>query len=223
MSAFLGQIHYWLFNKIKQVLHREKLLHNLASETCGSAAEELQQQVWQSYGTPLPDKDLTELIDQSNIHGWLQKQINIAETREAAYIHEIIGSCGETAKTVVKKVFEEHGKTCGHMAKEQGKYDSSKADQIYNAINDFYLNGMPCDQADKMIHSSPQKVVWQGSVCLQEPNWKRAGADIQLMNELYAIWLSSFCKAMNPKSSYSRMNENISGNTQYRHEIVIAA
>ena len=79
MSAFLAPIHYWLFNKIRQVEQREQKLFEQASEMCGSSAEELREQVWQSYGSPLPEKDLSEMIDQSNIHGWLQKQINIVE------------------------------------------------------------------------------------------------------------------------------------------------
>ena len=73
MSVFLGRIHYWLFNKIKLVQERQQLLFSRAEAMCGSLAEELEAQVRQTYGEPLPDKDLAELIDHSNIHGWLQQ------------------------------------------------------------------------------------------------------------------------------------------------------
>lgn len=215
MSAFLGPIHYWLYNKIRHVIAREQLLYERAEAQCGSLAEELREQIWQSYGTPLQDKNLAELIDETNIHGWLQRQINIAETREAAFITELINNCSETGRELIACVFKEHGATCGKAAKEQGKYDDTRAEDIYKAINDYYLNGMPCDQADMVVESSPERVVWEGGGCLQEPNWKRAGADIQLMKEFYKSWLSAFVGSMNPNFSYHQTKNH----AVVRHEI----
>lgn len=202
MSAFLGPIHYWLYNKIRYVINREQMLYERAEAQCGTLAEELREQVWQSYGCPLPDKDLAELIDKDNIHGWLQRQINIAETREAAFISALMNACDETDYKLIANVFQEHGVNCGKTAIELGKYDESRADAIYKAINDFYLNGMPCDQADRVVEISAEKVVWEEQSCLQEPNWKRAEADIKMMKDFYKNWLLGFIKTMNPGFSY---------------------
>ena len=90
MSEFLGHIHYWLYKKIKRVIEREQLLYNKAEISLGSVVEELRDQVWQTYGEPLPDEDLAQLIDQSNIHGWLQRQINLVEVREASFIKQLL-------------------------------------------------------------------------------------------------------------------------------------
>lgn len=220
MSAFLAPIHYWLYNKIRHVINREHLLYEKAEAECGTLAEELREQIWQSYGSPLLEKDLAELIDLSNIHGWLQRQINTAETREAAFINELISSCGDAGQALVSSVFQAHGITCGRLAQEQGAYDSSRADSIYKAVNDFYLNGMPCDQADMVIASLPEKVVWEGKNCLQEPNWKRAGADISLLKEFYRTWLASFVAAMNPNYRYQQTEDHSKGELIIRHEIV---
>jgi hypothetical protein len=220
MSAFVGQIHYWLFHKIRRVIDREQMLYEKAAAQCGSVAEELRAQVWQSYGEPLPEADLAELIDQTNIHGWLQKQINIAETREAAFIKELIDACG--GQKLVVEVFTEHGADCGRAAREQGKYDNSRADGIYKALNDFFLNGMPCDQADMLIVNSPEKVVWEGTVCLQEANWKRAGISPKIMKELYQAWLAGFAKAMNPNCTYRQASDTIQGDPVNRHEFALA-
>ena len=111
MSAFIGPIHYWLYEKIRLVLGREEVLFNKASEMCGSTAEELREQVWQTYGAPPADVDLGELIDHDNIHGWLQKQINLAETREAAFCKELMDTCGAAAEQLIEQAFTEHGKT----------------------------------------------------------------------------------------------------------------
>ncbi|MCX7780899.1 MAG: hypothetical protein N2491_08285 [Negativicutes bacterium] len=222
MSAFLGPIHYWMFSKIRRVIEREQLLYASAARTCGDLAEELRVQVWQTYGSPLPDKDLGEMIDQANIHGWLQKQVNIAETREAAFIRELIDACGDAGHDLAAAAFAEHGAACGCEARQQGKYDASRADSIYKALNDYFLNGMPCDQADMVTESSPQKVVWEAAVCLQEPNWKRAGVSAKLMKELYQAWLQGFAQAMNPACQYRQTADTLQGDPVNRHEFVIA-
>ena len=50
MSAFIGPIHYWLYGKIRLVNQRQEYLREKVSEMCGSTAEELWEQVTQSYG-----------------------------------------------------------------------------------------------------------------------------------------------------------------------------
>lgn len=219
MSAFLAPIHFWLYNKIRHVIEREQLIYEEADNLCGGTAEEARSQAWQSYGEPLPDTDLTEHIDQGNIHGWLQRQINVAESREAAFIQALIDNCGDAAVEVAAKAFREHGARCARHAGAQGKYDTSTAPGIYKAINDYYLNGMPCDQADAVLESTADKMVWQSEVCLQEPNWQRAGADGKLMKKLYSEWLTAFVSLLNPGFAYTQTSDVKSGETINRYEI----
>ncbi|MBP2634356.1 MAG: hypothetical protein H6Q72_263 [Firmicutes bacterium] len=208
MSAFLAPIHFWLYSKIRYVIEREQLLFEEAGNLCGGTAEEAREQAWQSYGEPLPDTDLADHIDQSNIHGWLQRQINVAESREAAFIQTIVDNCGDAAVDVARKTFREHGAHCSRHAAAQGKYDASTAPGIYKAINDYYLNGMPCDQADAITESTPDKIAWESGVCLQEPNWKRAGTDAKLMKTLYNEWLTAFVNLLNPGFAFVQTAEN---------------
>jgi hypothetical protein len=219
MSAFLAPIHYWLFNKIQRVEKREQRLFDLASDMCGSTAEELREQVWQSYGEPLPEKDLSEMIDQSNIHGWLQKQINIVESREAAFVKEMTAMCGDAGLQTATKAFAEDGDACGSDAKESGRYDLSTANGIYKAMNDYFLNGMPCDQADMLVENSADKVVWQGGACLQEKNWTRAGIDAKPMTSLYRAWFVGFVQAANPAFAYAQTADILNGDSVSKHEI----
>lgn len=220
MSAFLGHIHYWLYHKIRRVVEREQLIYQKAEELCGATAEELRAQVWQIYGEPLADVELEKLIDHSNIHGWLQRQITIAETREAAFIKELIDACGDTAGNIVKDAFGEHGKVCGEHAKAQDKYDVEMAGGIYQALNDYLLNGMPCDQGDMVIVNEASKVVWEGDVCLQERNWTKAGVNKNFMKELYQQWFAGFVTALNPAFTYSQTADTLKGGKVNRHEIV---
>jgi hypothetical protein len=204
MSAFIGPIHHWLYGKIRLVNEREEHIFTKAAAMCGPLAEELREMVWQTYGPPLPDADLGELIDHDNIHGWLQRQINLAETREAAFIKELLDTCGEPAAELLDKAFGEHGRATGEAARAGGRYDTATAPGIYKAINDHYLNGMPCDQADQVVNSQADSVVWQSESCLQAPNWRRAGVSAAAMKKYYKVWLTAFVDGLNPEFVYQQ-------------------
>lgn len=219
MSSFIGPIHYWLYGKIQLVSQREEYIYSKASEMCGATAEELREQVWQTYGQPLPDADLSELIDHDNIHGWLQRQINIAESREAAFIKELLDMCGSAANDLVEQAFFDHGKMTGENAKVQGKYDINTASGIYKALNDYYLNGMPCDQADRVVGSKPDSIVWEIGACLQEPNWKRVGIDTETMITFYQNWFKAFVSGVNANYCFRQVGDRLAGDSADRYEI----
>lgn len=221
MSAFLGHIHYWLYNKIRRVVERENLIYSKAETTFGSSMEEIRQQVWQTYGEPLPEVDLAEIIDQSNIHGWLQRQINVAETRESAFIKELLDLHSEKGKEIVNESFAEHGGICGKHALETGKYKADVASGIYQALNDYLLNGMPCDQGDMLVVNEADKLVWEGEVCLQEGNWKRVGIDAKLMKMFYQKWIEGFVAAINSHFIYRQTADTLKGESVNRHEFCI--
>jgi hypothetical protein len=216
MSAFIGPIHYWLYEKIRVVSQREACIYEKAVEMCGLKVEEVREQVWQIYGEPLPNDDLSEIIDPNNIHGWLQSQINIAESREAAFIKELLNMCGGTAHDLIERGFSEHGKLCGEKAKALGKYDVSTAPGIYKALNDYYLNGMPCDRADRVVNSQADSILWDIGVCLQEPNWKRVGMDDKMMANFYQAWLKAFVDGINTAFAFRHIfHDRDTGTNRY--------
>ncbi|MBM7867683.1 hypothetical protein GTO89_13640 [Heliobacterium gestii] len=219
MSAFLGPIHYWLYNKIRRVVEREQWVYEKAAALCSDTAEELRAQAWQTYGEPLPDVALETLIDQGNIHGWLQRQITIAETREAALIKALIETCGEGGREAVESAFREHGAACGQKAAEESVTPVNGADQVYKLLNNYLLNGMPCDQADMVTENGSDKVCWETTICLQEGNWRKAGVDEAFMKRLYQFWIGAFVEAVNPDFTYRQTADTVRGDRQNRHEI----
>ncbi|MCX7779865.1 MAG: hypothetical protein N2491_02975 [Negativicutes bacterium] len=222
MSAFLGYIHFWLYGKIRRVVEREELLFQKAASVCGPVVEELRAKVWGTYGEPLPDTDLAELIDQTNIHGWLQRQVNAAELREAAFIKELTDTCGAAAKAVIAEVFAGHGRMCGGHARLLGKYAVGRADGIYKALNDYYLNGMPCDQAANVTINTPERVVWEGSNCPKQRNWARVGIDAREMRDYYVLWLAGFVEGINPAFNYALVADTFAGDPVNKHQIAAA-
>lgn len=83
MSAFLGPIHNWLYNKIK---FQEELIQYIQqliiSKDYGNS---LLSQMDQRYGV-LEKGEPADIIDESDIHGWLQERITIVENRLAFLI-----------------------------------------------------------------------------------------------------------------------------------------
>lgn len=190
MSAFIGPIHYWLFGKIRLLEERQAFLLQNVTEMCGSTAEELHEQVNQMYGRPLPDQDLAELISHDNIHGWLQRQINLAESREASFIKLLLETCGGAAEDIVERSYDEHGRKVGASAKETGRYTLDSSEGVFRALNDYYLNGMPCDAGESVMSS-------------HQSNWKRAGMDETEMSRYYQKWLKGFVMGFNPDYEYA--------------------
>jgi len=221
MSAHLGFIHYWLYNKIRLVAEREEMIYQKAAETCSSVAEELQAQIWGTYGEPQqPDADLADLIDPGNIHGWLQRQINAAETREAALVKGLIDICGDTAAAITQEAFAEHGRKCGQHALQQEKYVTAQADGIYKAFTDYFLNGMPCDQNTAVVLNTPERLVWEGQGCSKLQNWSRAGIEAPVMRSFYLEWIKGFVEGVNPAYTHRLIADTFAGEQANRHEIV---
>ena len=128
-------------------------------------------------------------------------------------------SCGGAAEELIERAFDQHGKLAGEDAKAKEKYDLSGTPSIYKALNDYYLNGMPCDQANVMVSSEEVRIVWEADECLQEQNWKRAGVDAGTMVKLYQAWLQVFVSSANPAFSFGQLADKSDGDPVNRFEI----
>ena len=82
MSAILGPIHHWLFRKIKIQNDLTNVLIATAKDK-GLNVSALAD-IDEKFGS-LPEGDLGNIIDPTNIHGWLQDKIAIVE-RRIAYV-----------------------------------------------------------------------------------------------------------------------------------------
>lgn len=219
MSEFLANIHYWLYKKIRIVVEREDLIYTNCEQKLGPEVDEIRQQVWQIYGEPLPDVDLAELIDKSNIHSWLKRQINLAEIREAVFIKKLIELYGDEAKEVIENAFVEHGTICGINARQSNKYNVLQVGEAYKALNDYLLNGMPCDQVNRIVENTSNRIIWEDKV-IKENNWIRAGVDQEFIKKLYQNWIANFIKSLNPSFYYRQITNTPADDNLNRHEIV---
>ena len=78
MSKFLGPIHFWVYNKIQ--IQQEIVTEIIALN--GDSAAQLQAELDQRYGIS-ETRPLEAVIDEGNIHGWLQINVTRAEYKLA--------------------------------------------------------------------------------------------------------------------------------------------
>jgi len=79
MSKFLAPVHSWLFNKIKLYENLEKDIINNFKVDSNMNINNILDLLDSNFEKPLGDAPLEEIIDVSNIHGWLQNRIKIAK------------------------------------------------------------------------------------------------------------------------------------------------
>ncbi|WP_053955960.1 hypothetical protein [Inediibacterium massiliense] len=206
MSKFLGPIHHWLFHKIHLYEDLEKKLIQAYKEKYGNLIEKISQQAQGKYGPFLETKPLDELINVNNIHGWLQHQISIVETRQAEFLQKVFEQYGKDNIDTALSIYKKQGLECGQSAKNN--HNIEDAPSIYKALNDYILNGMPCDHVNHIVINKPEKLQWTSTTCLHKPYWEIAGADIHTFYKLRDAWIKAFVENANESYTYTVDGQN---------------
>lgn len=129
MSAFLAPIHFWMYDKI---LIAQELTFKLEEKFLNKEEREEVESLFPG----LYSKDLEEVIDQSNIHGWLHTAVSNIEIR-FAYIVKTLLDRGISIEEI-KKVAFEYGKSFPEQ-------EVSSLKDAYELLMDVLLDGLPCD------------------------------------------------------------------------------
>ena len=198
MSLFLGKIHYWLFNKILWFEGLEEEIIKLAKSE-GLNIEKLSSEINLKYGEKLPNKKLEEMIDTNNIHGWLQSKIHSAEGRMASWTKAILEN-DENSLKKLEEVYIEQGIKAAKEAKESKTI--TNAPEIYYSVNDYILDGMPCDRVNEVIISEDEKVEWKRRICVHQDIWGKEGIDVNVFYSLRSLWIKAFVNEVNNDFEY---------------------
>ena len=118
MSKTLGPIHYMMYDKIK--FQDEITAYLLDGQT--SEVDKI--------ANPVSKNPLDELIDQDNIHGWLDSKIDVVEKRLNYALRHAINP-----KDKIFKLGEKIGQV----------KDFDNFNQVFSDLNMYLLDGMPCD------------------------------------------------------------------------------
>ncbi|HEX2927660.1 MAG TPA: hypothetical protein VHP38_15610 [Ruminiclostridium sp.] len=203
MSLFLGKIHFWLYNKI---IWYEKIEMDMIEWAQG---KELPVGTWvqdnnERHGPPLGSEPLEQLIDTSNIHGWLQDRIESAELRQAALVTEILNRDSDYKSDLV-----EIYKRQGLAAAREYQNAADTPEEIFNSLNDYILEGMPCDRVNEIVSSNADEFTWRSTICLHTPYWQRVEGNVENFYDLREAWIKAFVEELNPGYTYYKSAGNI--------------
>lgn len=197
MSAFLGKIHYWLYDKIK--LH-EKLIENIVelAEKNDYKTESLINESYSKYGYPVTGS-LENEIEHSNIHGWLQERIISVESRLAYVVTELLKN-NAVKKEEVSDIFYKNGiDTINKLGINEGTPEN-----FFNLIFDHMLEGMPCDRANEVTDSNEDLITWETTIDLHREYWDAVGGDFNNYHYFRTSWINGFLAGSGTGYVYTR-------------------
>ena len=168
MSAFLGPIHTWLYNKIKFQDELTKKIMDIVSQK--GYEEELLSRVDNRYGT-LEEGELADIIDESNIHGWLQERIAVVENRLAFLVTVLTDGHPERIMDVNDAVYE--------FGKNHAIASGLSVKEAYDYLDNLLLNGMPCDRVNDVVNEDDNSITWNQTVDIHEPYWKMINGNVE--------------------------------------------
>lgn len=208
MSQFLAPIHTWLFNKIVVLENIEK---KLVASVDNNTSKEAHDILVNKFGDFIPNQPLKTMIDESNIHGWLQEKITIAETRQAAFVNKLI-EVNDNAMEGISTVYYQTGVETA-IAMESKLEDPA---DLYQALNNVLLEGMPCDRVNSVIEQNNDMITWKTSTCVHKNNWESQGVNVDYFYDFRAAFTKGFIETLSTKFGYNYSNDGVQ-----LHEIAI--
>ncbi len=182
MSRFLAPIHFWLYEKIKkhEVLEPELIEH---AEINGAFLSDLNDRY---PGFDL-DISLEEVIDQGNIHGWLQERIALSERRRDALLKVVPVEKAELVYAAdARATAEAHEGEAGDFP------------MVQKTINQYLLDGMPCDQLHGTLEHTETTFRWLTKEAIHAPFW----TDLDRYLQLRKVWVDTFVRTLTPGLRY---------------------
>lgn len=162
MSKFLGPIHYWLYDKIG---HQEALTRLLAN----TAAQEGWITDIDDFTRDLPP--LEAVIDESNIHGWLQARIADTERRYAALVQTATGQEAARLDRLCEAAFA--------FGRQNALPAGTSPTEAYQAFENSFVNGMPCDRVNTVTERNSATLSWAQTQELHAEYWTSQGDSVE--------------------------------------------
>ncbi len=189
MSKFLGPIHYWLYTKIQV---QEVILEGVLklAENKGYNSTLLKEQGEEKFGEAVTS-ELSEVIDETNIHGWLQGRISSVESRLALTITTLLKENVATLEEI-SNVFENN-------AVETAKKVESKptnVNEVFSLIYNNLLSGMPCDRVNEVVEADQDSITWVKSIDIHGKYWEAVGGDVENFHECIKNWIDYYVNAL---------------------------
>lgn len=173
MSAFLGPIHYWVFNK---VLLQEELVQDIIKASgANNWDDKLENKLSEACGT-IENKPLEDMIDYNNIHGWLQGRLSVTEERLSLAAASLLKADPGCKEELIRIAYE--------FGKKHPVSEEADTEDAFKTICDSLIDGMPCDGVNEVLEQGEDYTSWQQTACVHARYWEEAGEAVAVYYEL---------------------------------------
>ncbi len=199
MSAFLGQIHFWLYNKIQV---EETILEGILkqAENKGFDVVTFEKEIVEKFGEATKGK-LEDVINQDNIHGWLQDRITSVESRLASTVTTLLNN-NVLTNDEIKAVFVVNANECANKVEVSVVEPAA----MFNLVFDYLLAGMPCDRVNQVEEANETVVKWSTNMDIHEEYWELVGGNVENFHNCIESWIKIFVSGVNPNFEYEKIN-----------------
>lgn len=197
MSKFLAPIHFKQYDKIKNqnMIIEEILKLNEEQAWVLDLREDANKKIGE-----LTDQPLEEIIDESNIHGWLSEKIDLVETKLAYIVSKILetdedSNRRESILTAVK-----------NLSRNLDYKDGITLTEIYQLINEMFLDGMPCDRITEILEITESSITWKRTSDIHSVYWKY-GEQGKIYFQIRDAFIEGLIEKENVK--YEKLEDNV--------------
>ncbi len=152
------------------------------------------------------------------IHYWLFNKIKWFEGIEDELlrldstfnVEELDKICGERTPdkplediidtSNIHRIYETQGKKAGNEVKANTSINDAR--EIFTEMNNYILDGMPCDRVNEIVENSENKVVWKRRVCVHKDIFDKVGLDVGVFYSLREKWIENFVSEINSNFKY---------------------
>ncbi len=189
MSKFLGPIHYWLYTKIQVQEEILEGINNLA-ESKSYNISQIKKESEEKFGKA-ETRELSEVIDESNIHGWLQGRISSVESRLAFTVTTLLNEKIVSLDEIIN-IFKINAVETAKKVENKPTNVSEVFSLIYNNL----LSGIPCDRVNEVVESNEDSVAWIKAVDIHSKYWNEVGGDVENFHKCIKNWIDSYVEAL---------------------------
>ncbi len=218
MSAFLGPIHYIMFDRIKLVAARAQYVRQFVEEKMAPAQqEEFAAKIAPFWQLP-EDADLEEQIGGTPIHAWLQTSMESVIQAEAALFAELCNR-PERENQIAARV-REHGLRVGEALLTEDPEIGTNAKRLLQVIDHTVLGSMPCDRVSEVIAVSESSYIERRDLLFHAALIEKTACDVELWLRLQEAWMMGLVSAI-PGTKLVRAEVTVDGRRQFDDRLML--
>lgn len=179
MSLVLAPIHDIMYQK---VLRQDRMTEALLKKNDETNWDDSLRAQADQAAPAAKHAPLADIIDQTNIHGWLDQAVKQSEKRFALVAARLLKNHPERFLDMRESLY-----TLG--AQEQAPA-AAGANDAYQWLGSALLDGMPCDRTIEVDEAGPEETLWHTARCSHTPHWVEQGLSADLYYQLRDAWIN---------------------------------